>query len=180
MMEDIQEKVASAYQIANQGDFDHARMILEEVLYDDSDNVEAWLLLADLAEDRDDALQCFQMVLEISPGNWVAQQRLKLLLSGQNAPAAASATPAPADESYGLFDSDDSDDLMPDFDAFMGDEDEFSDGEGPTLKESFRAHRKLITRVGIGLAAFIALLLVAWAGSVVFMAWRLGYLIIGG
>ena len=178
MMDEIQEKVTSAYQIANQGDFDHARMILEEALYDDSNNVEAWLLLADLAEDRDEALQCYQMVLEISPDNWISQQRLKLLLSSQSAPVPAET--ASTGDSLGMFDSDDSEDLMPDFDAFMGEDDEFSDGDGPTLKESFQAHRKLIIRAGIGLAAFVALLLVAWAGSVAFMAWRLGYLIIGG
>ncbi len=178
MMEDIREKVTSAYQIASQGDFDHARLILEEVLYDDPDNVEAWLLLADLAEDRDEALQCFQMVLEIQPGNWIAQQRLKVLLSSQNTPAPE--TSLPPDEPYSTLDSNDFDGQMADFDSFLGEDDESSSGEGPTLQESFNAHRQLIIRAGIGLAAFIALLLVAWAGSVAFMAWRMGYLIIGG
>ena len=81
MTEGIQQKVMAAYQIAEQGDFDHARMILEEALYDEPDNIDAWLLLADLAENRDEALQCYQMVLEASPGNWIAQHRLKLLFS---------------------------------------------------------------------------------------------------
>ena len=65
MMDDIQEKVSSAYRIANQGDFDHARMILEEVLYDDSNHVEAWLLLAD--GDAIEAISWGQKVLALDP-----------------------------------------------------------------------------------------------------------------
>lgn len=175
MTENTQEKVVAAYQIANNGDYDHARMLLEEALYDEPDNLDAWFLLADLAEDRDEALQCYQMILEASPGNWVAQQRLKLLFSN---PAPES---APQQEFSGYYQPDETDDILTDFDDFM--EAEMEDAgskKQPTLKESFQAHRKLVTRAGIGLAVFLALLLLTWAGSIVFIAWRMGYLIIGG
>ena len=175
MTEGIQQKVMAAYQIAEQGDFDHARMILEEALYDEPDNIDAWLLLADLAENRDEALQCYQMVLEASPGNWIAQHRLKLLFSSPSAES------EPEQETYSMYADEVTGDSLPDFGDFMDGEMEFKDKEsGPTLKESFQAHRKLVIRAGVGLAVFLALLLLAWAGSLVFIAWRMGYLIIGG
>lgn len=176
MTEETQQKVVAAYQIANQGDYDHARMLLEEALYDEPDNLDAWFLLADLAEDRDEALQCYQMVLEASPGNWIAQQRLKLLFSN---PVPES---APQQETYGYFEADvESEDILTDFDDFMEAEMEDTGAKNqPTLKESFQAHRKIVIRAGIGLAVFLGLLLLTWAGSIVFIAWRMGYLIIGG
>lgn len=175
MTEETQQKVVAAYQIANRGDFDHARMLLEEALYDEPENLDAWLLLADLAEDREEALQCYQMVLETNPGNWIAQQRLKLLFSNPAAEA------APQPQPTGYYDEEEPDDILTDFDDFISAEvKESGSKDQPTLKESFQAHRKLVVRSGIGLAVFLALLLLTWAGTIVFIAWRMGYLIIGG
>jgi len=175
MTEDTEQKVIAAYKIANNGDFDHARMLLEEALYDQPDNLDAWLLLADLADDRDEALQCYQMILETSPDNWIAQQRLKLLFSNP------SVEEKPQQDTYEFYETDETDNLLTDFDDFMGEDlEDAGSKKQPTLKESFQAHRKLVIRAGIGLAVFLALLLLTWAGSIAFVAWRMGYLIIGG
>lgn len=173
MTEETKDRLVAAYQIAAQGDFDHARMILEESLYDDSKNLDAWMLLADLAENKDEAIQCYQMVLEIDPGNWMAQKRLALLL-GQGQEVEAS--------SEGQFALDDEEDEFPSFEDFLveeGEEDE-AKGEGPTLKDSFAAHRKLVVGVGAGVLVAFVLGALAWIGSLVFVAWRMGYLILGG
>jgi tetratricopeptide (TPR) repeat protein len=172
MTEDTKDRLIAAYQIAAQGEYDHARMILEESLYDDSKNMDAWMLLADLAENKDEAIQCYQMVLEIDPANWIAQKRLALLF-GQG-----QAAEAPEEGHFAL----DEEEEFPSFEDFLveeGEEDELT-GEGPTLKESFAAHRRLVVGVGIGVLAAFALGALAWVGSLVFIAWRMGYLILGG
>ncbi|MBN2044895.1 MAG: hypothetical protein JW757_07755 [Anaerolineales bacterium] len=172
MTENMQEKVVNAYQIAMRGDFDHARMILEEALYESSDNIEAWLLLADLADDQDEARQCYQMVLEINPDNWIAQQRLKLLFSQEVKPT------APSEASFGELEEDDD---FPELEMFsLDNEEEQASADRPTLQESFEANRKFFIGVGAGLAALFLLMIIAWVASVGFIAWRMGYLIIGG
>ena len=172
MTDEIQEKVVNAYQIASQGDFDHARMILEEALYDTSDNIEAWLLLADLAEDQDEARQCYQMVLEISPDNWIAQQRLKLLFSQPIAVDNAVERSFSAKEDQGEF---------PLFEDFPEeDEPVVILKKASSWKDLVKANRKFFIRLGVGVGGLILLLLVAWVGTVGYMAWRLGYLVIGG
>ena len=177
MTENVQEKVVEAYQIAAKGSFDHARMILEETLYDFPNSIEAWLLLADLAEDIDEARQCYQMVLEINPNHWVAQQRLKLLFS-QPEPELVSTLPSadyllPEEE-------DEEDDFVPDsiFKELLEDDEEDS-SKGPTLKESFNAHRKLVLSVGAGVLAVLALGAITWILSVGYFAWKAGYLVLG-
>ena len=172
MTESTQEKVMNAYQIAMRGDFDHARMILEEALYESSDNIEAWLLLADLADDQDEARQCYQMVLEISPDNWIAQQRLKLLFSQEVKKAPA------AEVAFG--EKEEAEDF-PELDMFsLEGEEEEAAGEKPSLKETFDANRKLFVTIGAGLGVLVVLMVAGWVASIGFIAWRMGYLIIGG
>jgi tetratricopeptide (TPR) repeat protein len=177
MTEETQEKVVNAYQIAMRGDFDHARMILEEALYEDSDNIEAWLLLADLADDQDEARQCYQMVLEISPDNWIAQQRLKLLFGQQLKPAAA--------DEDGMFNQFETEDDFPALEMFsLDDEEEETESDPDTdkvsLKDSFNENRKFFLSVGAGFGALLLLMIVGWVASIGFIAWRMGYLVLGG
>ena len=175
MTEGTQEKIVAAFQIASRGDFDHARMILEEALYDSSENIEAWLLLADLAENQDEARQCYQMVLEISPDNWIAQQRLKLLFSKDLV------TEKPAEQSFLPVEDDDE---FPDFDDFSLDEELEESDDSPSVKETlmaaFKTHRKFFIKLGAGVAGLLLLMVIGWVASIGFMAWRMGYLIIGG
>jgi len=169
-----QEKVMAAYQIAIQGDFDHARMILEECLYDEPKNVEAWLLLADLAETSEEARQCYQMVLEAAPDNWIAQQRLKLLFQKQQAPQPVEMEP------QGFFEKEDRIVDGMDFSDLLADDFEDVPESGETFKAFLTANKKWVKRAGIGLGAFLAVIALAWVGSIVYIAWYMGFLIIGG
>jgi len=171
MTEDTQEKVVNAYQIACRGDFDHARMILEEALYDNSENIEAWLLLADLAEDQDEARQCYQMILEINPDNWIAQQRLKLLFSKQIAVDSA------VEKSFGTKVEVDE---FPAFEDFPMDDEPGDIAESSSWKELVKNNRRFFIKLGAGVGGLFLLMIIAWLASVGFMAWRLGYLIVGG
>ena len=183
-MENVQNKIVDAYKIAARGNFDHARMVLEEIIYEHPDAIEAWLLLADLSDNRDEARQCYQMVLELDASNWVAQQRMKLLFSGADGFSGAeySAPPYefPEEEDSQLELYDELDELLEDDEEAEEDRDFPVESSGPTLKESFDAHRKLILGIGGGLLAAFILILTAWILSVGYIAWRMGYLILGG
>jgi hypothetical protein len=171
MTDQTQDQIVAAYQLAMQGDRDHARMVLEEFLYEDAGNIEGWLLMADLSETPEEARQCYQMVLEISPENWIAQQRLRLLFSQENRGVTAVEN---------IFLDDDEEDF-PSFEEFDLDAEPVpSEKQLPTLAESFAAHRPLVLGVGGGLALLMILMVGLWLFSIGFVAWRMGYLIIGG
>lgn len=184
-MENFQQKLINAYQAAEKGNFDHARMVLEETLYEFPDAIEAWLLLADLADDADEARQCYQMVLEIDANNWVAQQRMKLLFSGPGGGGMSEIPSRPVlypDEEF------EPTNIFEELDeiAAVDDEDDNEDAqaegvskEGPTLKESFAAHKKLVMSVGGGVVAAFVLGAILWVVSLGYIAWRMGYLILG-
>ncbi|HKJ26322.1 MAG TPA: hypothetical protein VJ965_01685 [Anaerolineales bacterium] len=170
-MDEAQSKVIDAYKIASRGNFDHARLILEETLYDHPKHTEAWLLLADLSEDSEEARQCYQMVLEIAPENWVAQQRMKILFSQQNPP------PEISYKTESLFEEDDEEAL--DTTELVAPEildDLLSDTSQPSLKESYQAHKKLVQGVGIGLVALLGIGVISWIASVGFIVWKTGFL----
>ena len=52
--------------------------------------------------------------------------------------------------------------------------------DGPTLIESFNAHRKLVLSVGGGVLALLVLGVVSWLVSVGYIAWKTGFLILFG
>ena len=172
MTENVQQKVVEAYQIAAKGSFDHARMILEETLYDYPNTIEAWLLMADLAEDSDEARQCYQMVLEINPNDWVAQQRLKLLFSKPGDALVSSLPQMQAEEPE--------EEVLDQeffFEELMEEDDEVEETAKPTLKESFATHRKFVLRVGAGILALMALGVLSWVISVGYIAYKTGFMI---
>ena len=173
MTEKVQQKVVEVYQIAAKGNFDHARMILEETLYDYPNSIEAWLLMADLAEDSDEARQCYQMVLEINPSDWIAQQRLKLLFSKPE-DSLVSRLPQEQDEDEELEEEALDQELF--FEELM-EEDEVDETAKPTLKESFEVHRKFVLGVGAGVLALLALGVLTWVLSVGYIAYRTGFMI---
>ncbi|NIW46972.1 MAG: hypothetical protein GWN14_19100 [candidate division Zixibacteria bacterium] len=181
----VQQKVVEAYQIAAKGSYDHARMILEETLYDYPNSIEAWLLLADLGEDSEEARQCYQMVLEIDPNNWIAQQRLKLLFGQPSEASMVSTLPSDEPEEPEA-DFEFEDDAMIReslFDELLEEDeedDEQKKNDSPTLKESFEAHRQLVMGVGGGVLALLALGGIAWVLSVGYIAWKTGFLILTG
>jgi len=178
MTEKVQQKVVEAYQIAAKGSFDHARMILEETLYDYPNSIDAWLLMADLAEDSAEARQCYQMVLEINPSDWIAQQRLKLLFSKPEDSLVSRLPDVQAEEYEEVEAMEEMDAINQDlfFDELMED-DEADETAKPTLKESFEAHRKLVLGVGAGILALLALGVLTWVVSVGYVAYRTGFMV---
>lgn len=183
-MENFQDKLYNAYQAADKGNFDHARIILEETLYEFPDSIEAWLLLADLADNTEEARQCYQMALEIDANNWVAQQRMKLLFSNSSEAAMPEMPSEPIKYSEEDFSSvnifDELDEMAAEDEMYEKKEEKPVPVDGPTLKESFEAHKKLVLGVGGGVLLAFVLGVVAWILSIGFIAWRMGYLILGG
>ena len=176
-MEEAQTKVVQAYQIASKRNFDHARLILEETLYDHPQHIEGWLLLADLAEEAKEARQCYQMVLEIDPGNWIAQQRIKLLFSQEEEEENSQVLETVTDA---LFQDEEEpkvtlEPIQPELvrDAVL-----ISDlkKKKPTLKQSYQAHKKLIWGIGVGIMLLFGISIVSWIASVGFIIWKTGFL----
>jgi len=71
-----QISIEQAKAVASSGDTRRAMAILREIIKQDSRNVDAWLLLADIVENPDQAKQCLERVLKIDPNNQKAQQKL--------------------------------------------------------------------------------------------------------
>jgi len=182
-MENFQDKLYSAYQAAEKGNFDHARILLEETLYEFPDTIEAWLLLADLADSTDEARQCYQMVLEIDANNWIAQQRMKLLFSSASESDGFGISSEPQKYSEDDFTPGNVFEELDEMAAEDAEEEEEAEASSsqniPTLKESFKAHKKLVLGVGGGVLLAFVLGVVAWFLSIGFIAWRMGYLILG-
>ncbi len=178
-MENFQDKLYNAYQAAEKGNFDHARILLEETLYEFPDTIEAWLLLADLADSTDEARQCYQMVLEIDANNWIAQHRMKLLFSSASESNGFEISAEPQKYSEDDFTSVD---VFGELDEMAAEDEEekaSTSQDGPTLKESYAAHKKLVLGVGSGVLVAFVLGVVLWFLSIGFIAWRMGYLVLG-
>ncbi|MEJ2759710.1 MAG: hypothetical protein P8046_14615, partial [Anaerolineales bacterium] len=120
-----------------------------------------------------------------------AQQRMRLLFSNSNdsaMPEISSKSVKYSEEDFSSQNIFEELDEMAAEDEGVGEyveEKEKSDSEldsvdGPTLKESFEAHKKLVLGVGGGVLLAFVLGVVAWFLSIGFIAWRMGYLVLGG
>ncbi len=58
------ERMQTVLELAQQGDYFAARDLLEDILREDPENVEAWILMARLAPDRTQALYCLHRVFK--------------------------------------------------------------------------------------------------------------------
>lgn len=72
-----------------EGDLEGARDALVDVLYEDYDNLEAWLLLTECAADTDEYARAIREALRIDPENPIAR-RLAVELARQGPPISAS------------------------------------------------------------------------------------------
>lgn len=79
-MADSNPLYVRASQAAVSGDKVTARRLLDELIVDQPDNAQAWLLLADMVEDLNEVYDCLQHVLAIDPQNQPARQKLEALL----------------------------------------------------------------------------------------------------
>ena len=71
--------VQQAVTLAEAGKKDAARSLIQQILDQDPDDAYAWAVMAQLAEDQEQALQAVQHVLRLKPGSAWAQQFLARL-----------------------------------------------------------------------------------------------------
>ncbi len=91
-MDDNQSLMEQAVAAARQKDFASARTLLKQLLRQDPNNLNAWLLAAHVVATRLDAIGCYKQVLRLDPGHTYARQKLSQLQS--EPPAAAPAGPS--------------------------------------------------------------------------------------
>ncbi len=142
--------IYDAYALADKGYFDEAKLILSDTLEDNPGLIEGWLLLADLADASEEARECYQMIQEIDSTNWVSKKRLKLLLNQSPSPRKTSNQ---AKERMTIF-----------------------EGSGPSIQESFEAHKNLILWIGAGLLSLFMAGALVFFGVVGYLLWETNYL----
>jgi BMFP domain-containing protein YqiC len=79
-MADSQDLYTRASAAAADGEKGTARDLLDELIVEQPDNEQAWLLQADMVEDSNEEYDCLQHVLAINPHNQAARQKLEALL----------------------------------------------------------------------------------------------------
>ncbi|MBN1312004.1 MAG: hypothetical protein JXB30_11355 [Anaerolineae bacterium] len=72
--------VRQAFELANAGDRDRARDILIQLLNKDRDNFDAWIALAQISENRQEALASMRQALHLRPDDEKASRYLEYLL----------------------------------------------------------------------------------------------------
>jgi tetratricopeptide (TPR) repeat protein len=96
-MTDSRSLFTQATSAAKQKDFATARSLLKQILKQDPNNLDAWLLAAHVVESRSDAINCLKRVLRLDPGHAYARQKLAQLQGASPAPKPAGPSkPAPA------------------------------------------------------------------------------------
>lgn len=84
-----------AVKAAKQKDHAGARMLLQQILKQEPNNLNAWLLAAHVVESRADAIRCFKHVLQLDPNHAYALQKLSELETASPSSVPASPPPAP-------------------------------------------------------------------------------------
>ena len=74
-MEDSSSLYARASEAAERGDKLTAKNLLDELIFNEPNNEQAWLLLAGVVEDLNEVSDCLQHALAINPQDQVAQQK---------------------------------------------------------------------------------------------------------
>jgi hypothetical protein len=86
-MTDNQNLFDQAVAAAKQKDFATARTLLKQLLKQEPNNLDAWLLGAYVVESRSDAIRCYERALQIDPQHAYAKQKLAELNSLPPEPA---------------------------------------------------------------------------------------------
>jgi hypothetical protein len=79
-MENSQTLFARANEAAGRKDKPTARKLLDELIFFEPGNEEAWLLLSKVVDDLNEVSDCLQHVLAINPNNQAARQKYDDLL----------------------------------------------------------------------------------------------------
>jgi tetratricopeptide (TPR) repeat protein len=95
-MTDNQNLFNQAVAAAKQKDFATARTLLKQLLKQEPNNVDAWLLGAYVVESHSDAIRCYERALQIDPDNAYAKQKLAELQALPPEPATVKPPVQPA------------------------------------------------------------------------------------
>ena len=95
LMTDNQNLFDQAVAAAKQKDFATARTLLKQLLKQEPNNLDAWLLGAYVVESRSDAIRCYERALQIDPNHAYAKQKLAELQALPPEPAPVK-PPSPA------------------------------------------------------------------------------------
>jgi tetratricopeptide (TPR) repeat protein len=95
-MTDNQNLFDQAVAAAKQKDLATARTLLKQLLKQEPNNIDAWLLGAYVVESRSDAIRCYERALQIDPNHAYAKQKLAELnsLPPESAPVKPPSQPA--------------------------------------------------------------------------------------
>jgi tetratricopeptide (TPR) repeat protein len=85
MMENQPTLMEQATAAWRQKDYASARLLVKQLIKQDSRNIDAWLLGALVVETREDAIKCYERVLAIDSAHAYAQKKLAQLQGGQPA-----------------------------------------------------------------------------------------------
>lgn len=95
-MADNQNLFDQAVAAAKQKDFATARTFLKQLLKQEPNNLDAWLLGAYVVESRPDAIRCYERALQIDPNHAYAKQKLAELQALPPEPAPVKPPSQPA------------------------------------------------------------------------------------
>lgn len=70
------EKLKEAFELIQQGEKNQAQMIVRGVLREDSQNADAWWLMANLLDEEDKVIKALDKVLELNPNHGGARKKL--------------------------------------------------------------------------------------------------------
>ena len=82
----IDQEVRQAITLARQGDKAQAQELLKQALKRDPDNVDAWVVLAQVVENRDEAITYMKRAVNLQPDDERARRYLDYLLQQQDKP----------------------------------------------------------------------------------------------
>ena len=77
MTDDFSRQLNNAREAISRGDKRTAQQILADILSHDNQNVDAWLLLADILDNPQHRIESLKRVLQINPNNVIANRRLQ-------------------------------------------------------------------------------------------------------
>ena len=77
MTDDVSRQLNNAREAIARGDKKTAQQILANILSHDNQNVDAWLLLADILDNPQHRIESLKRVLQINPNNVIANRRLQ-------------------------------------------------------------------------------------------------------
>jgi thioredoxin-like negative regulator of GroEL len=76
---DNSNQLNNARKAISKGDKKTAQQILAGIINEDSNNVDAWLMLAEILDDPEHRIESLKRVLAINPNNVIAARRLSEL-----------------------------------------------------------------------------------------------------